>query len=688
MNIQIVSTLIAAGSELVGEFIRNRQPASLIADPDYAPEIMEGTASVSPPKHKKRKPYFVIDPENDIESPEMEEGVDFAERAKSERPRTATKKNTIVTVTKPSEDLLKLSAAPTLESVETTIEPQPQKENKATAIATGCIPCVPPGSLVWCNPKAAMIENIKTGDKVIDSNGELVDVVHSMSREYEGDLISVTLPGQNKPLNLTPNHSVLAIEAHWCPKRKMNKICYPKDNPACDGCTESFGLPKWVPAEELTATGKTNTFTKHMLLMPIFSEMEDVEAIDVFKITPKAYAIRNPVKEIVLVNKDFMKLIGYYLAEGHVSVQRGGVIFSFGKTEKDLAEEVLELLKKVFGSRSKIYKTDTSLQVGCNSITLGHFLVNLVGKGAHNKFIPLWMLKLPPDKQLALIHGYWNGDGCEYISYNREVMSASTVSPDLAYSLRLILHRLGILHNLAVHKTKTSFIKGREIKSGSDQYIFQLNSNDTHKLKVLMGLPSEYRFVQSSQYGLDDKWVYLPIKKVEKTPYKGPVFNLETGTHNYCVGGIIVKNCSLGHVGTCSGLLNEATRFARGPEGAQSPEVIDRVNMCLDELNSLEREDLRPEKVTQLTGWERDLADKVLNASRATRHKLEDVTNINTRGLEQIASETQTVRQQIGREWFQNKIAGLTPADQESIKARVMAKLTEMKKQAEEEVPE
>jgi hypothetical protein len=147
--------------------------------------------------------------------------------------------------------------------------------------------------------------------------------------------------------------------------------------------------------------------------------------------------------------------------------------------------------------------------------------------------------------------------------------------------------------------------------------------------------------------------------------------------------------CSLGHVGTCTGLLNEATRFARGPNGAQDPEVLDRVNMCLDELNSLEREDLRPEKVSLLSGWERDLAEKVLNTSRATRHKLEDVRNINTRDLENIAGETQAMRQEMGREWFQSKIANLSQEDQEKITARVKAKLTEIQQQAANgELPE
>ena len=160
---------------------------------------------------------------------------------------------------------------------------------------------------------------------------------------------------------------------------------------------------------------------------------------------------------------------------------------------------------------------------------------------------------------------------------------------------------------------------------------------------------------------------------------KSPEVNEATAIPTGCIP------CSLGHVGTCSGLLNEATRFARGPNGVQAPEVLDRVNMCLDELNALEREDLRPAKVTKLSGWERDLAEKVLNTSRTTRHKLEDVSNINPRGLEEIAASTQNMRQEIGREWFRNKLANLTPDDQKRITEKVMEKLTTMRDQMEQD---
>ncbi len=142
-----------------------------------------------------------------------------------------------------------------------------------------------------------------------------------------------------------------------------------------------------------------------------------------------------------------------------------------------------------------------------------------------------------------------------------------------------------------------------------------------------------------------------------------------TGVKSGCIP------CSIGHVGVCSGLLNEATRFAR-KDGIQSPEVIDRVNMCLDELNAMERIDLRPEMTTKLPTWEKALATTVLEKSRDTRHSLESLRDVE--GLEKAAAEVQTVRQEVGRQWFNEKLKNLSPEDKERIKTRVAERLEEI----------
>ena len=130
--------------------------------------------------------------------------------------------------------------------------------------------------------------------------------------------------------------------------------------------------------------------------------------------------------------------------------------------------------------------------------------------------------------------------------------------------------------------------------------------------------------------------------------------------------------CAIGHVGTCSGLLNEAIRFA-SRDGLDSTEVIDRMNMCLDELNTMERVDLRPEMITALPEWEKELANKALVASREIRHNLEGIKSPDD--LEQAAAATQTIRTEIGRRWFKEKMQRMSPDDKVQIRERVMQRL-------------
>ncbi len=127
--------------------------------------------------------------------------------------------------------------------------------------------------------------------------------------------------------------------------------------------------------------------------------------------------------------------------------------------------------------------------------------------------------------------------------------------------------------------------------------------------------------------------------------------------------------CSLGHIGTCSGLLNESMRFAN-KEG-MTDEVVDRINMCLDELNTMERVDLRPEMVENLTGWEKDLATEALTQSRTIRHGLEGVRT--KEGLNSLAAETQKARRALGRKYFAAKMYSMPDVTDEQ-KARILAK--------------
>lgn len=137
--------------------------------------------------------------------------------------------------------------------------------------------------------------------------------------------------------------------------------------------------------------------------------------------------------------------------------------------------------------------------------------------------------------------------------------------------------------------------------------------------------------------------------------------------------------CSLGHFSTCTGVLNEAMRFAR--DRGIDDESIDRVSMCLDELNALERVDLRPEMIAGINNdWEKALATRTLNESRAMRHALESISGVDD--LEQIAAKTQKVRNEIGREYLSTKLK--YAAVSEEVKEKAYEALNQMEQKENE----
>lgn len=167
------------------------------------------------------------------------------------------------------------------------------------------------------------------------------------------------------------------------------------------------------------------------------------------------------------------------------------------------------------------------------------------------------------------------------------------------------------------------------------------------------------------------KSVLEPLIKVsqeiseEKTVLESKATEVPTG----CIP------CAIGHMGTCSGLLNEAVRFARA-DGIASVEVIDRANMCLDELNAMERIDLRPEMIANLPEWEKELANSALIESRNLRHELEKLSNVAQ--LEQVAAGTQSTRQQIGRSWFQAKLSHMSPEEKAEIQKKAKERIDQI----------
>ena len=98
--------------------------------------------------------------------------------------------------------------------------------------------------------------------------------------------------------------------------------------------------------------------------------------------------------------------------------------------------------------------------------------------------------------------------------------------------------------------------------------------------------------------------------------------------------------CSLDHISTCAGILEEANRFGRR-DGVGNPEVIRRISICRKQLNALERDDANPQKLVQLPDVERKIMERILPKTGKLRHRLNEIVSLET--LEQVAAEAQNL---------------------------------------------
>jgi len=160
------------------------------------------------------------------------------------------------------------------------------------------------------------------------------------------------------------------------------------------------------------------------------------------------------------------------------------------------------------------------------------------------------------------------------------------------------------------------------------------------------------------------------VLTIEQQPEVTPPQEVIEGKASSIAAGCVP--CAIGHLGTCSGVINEAVRFAK-KDGVQSSEVIDRVNMCLDELNAMERVDLRPEMIVNLPEWESNLANQALVTSRSVRHELEGLSS--AKELERTAANIQRTRTEIGRGWFKERLSRMPKEEKGKLVEQAIEKL-------------
>ncbi|MEK6886612.1 MAG: LAGLIDADG family homing endonuclease [Nanoarchaeota archaeon] len=381
--------------------------------------------------------------------------------------------------------------------------------------------CLAKGTLVATNPDYKAVEEIKSGDRVLTHNGRYKEVKGISTIPYSGDMYKISCYGDStSEIEATFNHPFL-----WVGRQRENE----KNST----WKPEWNIPKYMNKLDYLALPINKTI--------VFNDHHEYEVIK----GNGRHGFKNVNKKIKC-DKDFFRLIGYFLSEGSIS---GGyyVNFSFGEKETRFIEDVERLVKKVFEIKTTrtYHKKNHGINVVISSVEIVRMLREF-GKSCDTKQIPHWMMLEDPEKQKELIKGLWYGDGNYYKKMHKsgfkENLRYCTTSEKLAKQVRDILLRCKVF----------GFINKRDRSKENRKAMYTVGVGGEFMIPLAKILGVKDVAVQmhgkkrATRFYIDDNFAYLPIKSITKKAVKNcPVYDLSIdGDESFVANFATVHNCS------------------------------------------------------------------------------------------------------------------------------------------------
>ena len=242
------------------------------------------------------------------------------------------------------------------------------------------------------------------------------------------------------------------------------------------------------------------------------------------------------IKRNLLVNDDFLYLIGWYLAEG--SNENGKrVEFSLNIDELHIAKKLESIIEDVFGFKQcviKKMKTKCALRISNSQIA--KFFKLTCGQGSLNKRIPSFLIG-SKKRLMPLVKGYIEGDG--HLRFGRNHISFTTISDSLAFQIQSILNSNGIFMSCYKNK-KRGF-------GNFDIYKCSIPNHYIQKYMDLVGYDFELKRNSSRNHKSNiienNTHFFVKIKEVSEVNNRIDVYDLcVEDTHSFVGNGLVCHN--------------------------------------------------------------------------------------------------------------------------------------------------
>lgn len=372
-----------------------------------------------------------------------------------------------------------------------------------------CPGCLTGDTLVIGNPSVKQLLEVEPGDRILTAEGEYKPVAARLEHHHSGLLYHVKVKCFGE-LKATPEHPFVAVRRAWGRHKHNGRF----------------------PIEKVEAA---KLRVGDYLVFPVMRQVVDIERFPIaLSKRHKDTGSREP-HAWVGVDGDFLRLLGYYIAGG-ISHKRS-LVFSLRNGEADLCYDILSLVGRIFSLSGTIVDGrdgGDGIDVVFDSSYLAEIFGETFGRNADDRRIPHELMFLHPSKQAGLLRGLWRGDG----DFKRSKARFTTTSVVLAEQVKLLLLRQEIVP-----------LVDTEPARGDHKTVYSLCVSywrDYNSLAQMVGSrerKAENRGKRSSL--LKDGRVYLPVSRIETSPYDGQVYDLtmDDPGHTFVTAAGASGNC-------------------------------------------------------------------------------------------------------------------------------------------------
>ena len=437
--------------------------------------------------------------------------------------------------------------------------------------------CVIPGCRVLtADGDHKPIELIQEGDIVVTHTGLPRVVEKVYQRDIDEDVFQIDCRGHRKGgLRVTGDHKVLAIKRSdvkcvkpECKARSGIPCRHRSRN--CNGCAYDNlprAVPQWIKAKDLSVgdfvtVRHASSATMEMQSIRVLDHIEgrvlngrvytEAKQLKVYGVEQDAGSMRicttskTNLPEYLSLSPDFLKLCGYYLAEGYSGKKRlGFAIHSDELVDGDIGGEIQRIVKSLFGIESTIVRNETlGIELVYHHATLARLLGSLFGHSAKLKRIPRFIMELPAFLQRNLVVGMFQGDGSSKNCYDSKNISIQLANQELVEQIACLIERCGGNPSLC---KPSSRLDPWQLKAGNKVFrsSFALNVQADTVPWLWAGLGRD-PYNKPNQFALDmvqGQHHLREIRGITIKRYSGVVHDFSVGDdHSYNVNGVVLHN--------------------------------------------------------------------------------------------------------------------------------------------------